>query len=161
MSLSQTAARGAVAMVLATLLVAIWSAPTRSQPTAHSEAQHRILNSGHLQHEALQALSDPGHAEQLVRKALQELLVAQEWLSGARGAFKDPLAPLNNKRIQRALALLQQVVDVLSATNRGQAGVAAGAERRQPPAVGRPDYAETVHANLVEALRLTNSVIVF
>jgi hypothetical protein len=165
MSLSEIppAARHVVALVLAALLTVTWSAPAGSQLTPKAEAQGRILKSSHLQHEALRALRDPGYAEQLVREAQEELQAAQKFLSGGWVAetSKDPLSTLNTKRIERALALLQRAGDTLSATIQRQAEAAATAERLEPPSPARPDYVEVVRTSLMEALRLTNSVIVF
>jgi hypothetical protein len=160
------AARLVGALVLATLLTAVWSVAARGQPPSpHAEAQGRILKSSNLQREALQVLDNPSHAEELVRAAREELHVALQWLASRRDAktFTDPLFRLNTGRIQRALALLQRAGEALSATARQQAEgeSAASARRLDPPPPARPDYGEVVRTNLVEALRVTNSIVVF
>jgi hypothetical protein len=149
-------------VVVLSVVAAGWPAPVRSQPSANVEAQSRILKSSDLQREALQALNDPGHAEQLVREAQDELQAAQQSLGNSRvaGQFKDPLARLNAKRIDRAMALLQRAGDTLSATTQQNAEAESGVAPRQPAAT-HPGYIERVRSSLVQALRLTASIVVF
>ena len=71
-------------VVLSTVVAGVWPAPVRSQPSANVEAQSRILKSSDLQREALQALNDPGYAEQLVREAQDELQAASRASSRIR-----------------------------------------------------------------------------
>lgn len=160
------AARHVSVLVLVTLLTAVWSVEARSQPPSpHAEAQGRILKSSHLQREALHVLDNPSHAGELVRAATEELHAALQWLASRRDAktFTDPLFRLNTSRIQRVLALLQRAGEALSASARQQAeGESVPSVRRlDPPPPAQPDYGEVVRSNLVEALRLTNSIVVF
>jgi len=153
-----------VAMALASALADATCAIAQSSQQAYdpSDVRKRIERSGDLQRQALRTLGDPVRAEELVRKAYDELQAAQNALviyaSGQK--FRDPLLDINTRKSQEALSLLQRAADALR-TNQGSSPGQADQEEANPPqtpagSMVHPD----VRTNLEQALRLTSTLMV-
>jgi len=152
-----------LALALATALAGASSALAQSsrQPYAPSDIQGRIERSGDLQRQALRSLGDPTRAEQLVRKAYDELQTAQSALiiNASGQKFPDPLLEINSRKLQDALSLLQRASDALR-TNQGARPDRRDQEGEAPPETPAGPDLDAVRSNIEQALRLASTVII-
>jgi hypothetical protein len=149
----------ASALTTVAVFIAMSSAAAQSpQPQRTSvHVQAQIQKSAELQRQALQNVTDPERAEDLINKAYAELQAALSTMiikaSGAK--FPDPLFDIQNKRGEQALALLQVARDVLHTNRQGQRP--KDQEQDGQPG-GSPSYLERVRSNLEQAWRLTSTL---
>jgi len=130
-----------------------------------ADIQKRIERSSDLQRQALRSLGDLTSAEQLVRRAYDELQAAQSALiiNATGQKFQDPLLDINTRKAQEAMNLLQRASDTIR-INQGAARPGLGGQANQDSSettVGTPGYVDTVRTSIEHALRLTITLIVF
>jgi hypothetical protein len=136
------------AMGLALAVVLVTASPAAAQSSkSHdpSVTQRKLQRSAELQRQALQALTDLGSAERLVKNAYDELKAAKDdmVIRASNTQFPDPLFPSNNRRMDQALALIQGAWDALKLRDKWS----------------DPDsQVAGVRSNLQQALKLTNLV---
>jgi hypothetical protein len=146
-----------------TLVLLLMAAPasTIAQPRRTSaDIQAQVQKSAELQRQALESLTDLERAERLISNASAELQSALSTMvinaSGQKAP--DPLLNLNVQRMRQALTHLQQASDTLK-VNRARAPVPQRAEGDTPAESG--PYLGVVRNSVEQALRITNSVLVF
>ena len=151
------------ALIVIAVLMAMSSAAAQpSQPPRTSgEIQAKVQQSVELQRQALQSLTDPGRAERLIDNAYAALDAAMSAMVTAatgRRTPPDPLLKLNEQKMRQALTHLQQASDTLK-VNRRPAAAPQGQEGT--PAAESQPYLDGVRKSVEQALRLTNTVLVF
>jgi hypothetical protein len=145
-----------------TLLLLLMAAPasTIAEPRRTSlDIQAQVQKSADLQRQALQILTDPERAERLIGNAYAELQAAMITMvinaSGQKSP--DPLLKINEQRMRQALSHLQQASDMLK-VNRS---LATASQRREGAPPESTAYLGVVRNSVEQALRITNSVLVF
>jgi hypothetical protein len=157
-----TAFRHAIvpALIVIAVLMAMSSAAAQP-PRTSGEIQAKVQQSVELQRQALQSLTDPGRAERLIDNAYAALDAAMSAMVTAatgRRTPPDPLLNLNEQKMRQALTHLQQASDTLK-VNRRPAAAPQGQDGT--PAAESQPYLDGVRKSVEQALRLTNSVLVF
>ncbi len=136
----------ATVLALAALLASFSSAVAQSgKPPRDLDAiQRKVQRSAAYQKQALEALSEPAKAAQLVGSAYTHLKAAQDdmVINATTAKSVDPIQQLNGRKVDQALSLVQQAADAL---------VARGSDPDNAVAVARD--------RLQQALRLTNSLL--
>lgn len=164
--------RSLIVLVLGVLvpgLVAVASpAVGQSRPPRDpAEIQKKIQKSAELQRQALQTLADPARAERLTTSAYAQLQSAYTdmVINSSNMKMPDPLAGINARKAQQALTHLLSASDAFKNSQSSPASPAPqGQDTTDPPADTSPKSSsnlEVARNSLVEALRLTNSVLVY
>jgi hypothetical protein len=156
-------------VVLVPGLVAVASpAVGQSRPPRDpAEIQKKIQKSAELQRQALQTLADPARAERLTTSAYAQLQSAYTdmVINSSNMKMPDPLAGINARKAQQALTHLRSASDAFKNSQSSPASPAPqGQDTTDPPADTSPKSSsnlEVARNSLVEALRLTNSVLVY
>jgi hypothetical protein len=159
----------APALIVVAVLMAISSAAAAQSPRpprTSGDIQAQVQKTAELQRQALQSLTDLGRAERLISNAYAELQTAlSAMLITASGRKSpDPLLNLNEQRMRQALSHLQDASDMLKVNRPGAPvpqGREKGGELPETPPAGSQSNLGVVRNDLEQALRLTNSVLVF
>ena len=155
--------------VLVPGLVAVAS-PAAGQsrpPRDPAEIQKKIQKSVELQRQALQTLADPARAERLTTSAYAQLQAAYTdmVINSSNMKMPDPLAGINARKVEQALTQLLSASDALKNSQSQPASPAPqGQDTTDQPAETSPKSSsnlEVARNSLQEALRLTNSVLVY
>ncbi len=133
---------------LVTLAVIGSAVAAVGQPRSQEDINNQIQRSAALQREALQALSDGAKAATLIDRARAELqgALSAMIINASKLKFPDPLLPIQRRKGEEALSLLQAAGDELKTHAAAQGQERAGANLQM------------VRGNIEQALRLTTAL---